>query len=384
MDIYRLKSVWKFGLAVGGIGVIILSILYSRQLAEEIRDFEHQKIIWFKTAVEDYQRPPDAETFILHDAIITADLEVPLILVNERDVIESARNYGPDRDDNMDFLEKRLASIQANGYPPLEMADGKKIYYEDSHIVAALRWLPLVQIALILLLILLGYLGFSMTRRAEENRIWVGMARETAHQLGTPLTAIMAWIEYLRAHGEDNEQIQFAADEIGKDTEKLELIADRFSKIGATPELERQNVRDSLERTRDYMATRAPKRVQLIWPDPDAEPVEVRINAHLFEWVLENLVRNALDAMDGQGEIRATLRVEGRWARIELSDTGKGIPSGRHKRIFKPGYTTKTRGWGLGLSLAKRIIVSYHKGRIFVQSSAPGEGTTFAILLPLA
>ncbi|HRW74622.1 MAG: HAMP domain-containing histidine kinase [Lewinellaceae bacterium] len=383
MDIYRLKSMWKWGLALAGLLVVGLSLLVIRQVVQQIRDFEHQKIVWFKTAVEDLPNNPDNASFILHDAILTADLRVPLILVNERGIIEDARNFGSELDSSKQFLAGRLAVIQANGYPPVELADGKKIYYEDSRLVAYLNYLPFIQIALVSLLIFLGYLGFNVSRRAEENRVWVGMARETAHQLGTPLTAILAWVEYLRTHAQGNPQINFAADEIARDADKLELIADRFSKIGSTAELTPHNLLTSLDRTRSYMQARAPKRIRFDFPDPESPPIMVMINMHLFEWVIENLLRNALDAMEGEGEIKATARQEGRWVHIEISDTGKGIPSSRFRRVFKPGYTTKSRGWGLGLSLAKRIVESYHKGRIYVKSSTLGKGTTFAILLPV-
>ncbi|MCO6486142.1 MAG: HAMP domain-containing histidine kinase [Saprospiraceae bacterium] len=381
MEIYRLKSFWKLGLAVAGILIILFSIGYAQYLAQRIRHFEHQKITWFKTAIEDYQTE-EGGSFILHDAIITADLQVPLILVNERGAIESARHYGTEKEADMAFLEQRLADIRQSGYPPLELRDGKKIYYEDSFLVAQLRYLPLVQVFLIGSLIFLGYLGFHASRKAEENRIWIGMARETAHQLGTPLSAILAWIEYLRQHAGENDHVRFATTEIARDAEKLDLIADRFSKIGATPELEDTNVLACLDQMRRYMEARSPKKVIYHFPEPDAPPLTARLNVHLFEWVLENLLRNALDAMEGEGEIRAVVFADARWVHIEISDTGKGIPSRRFRRVFKPGFTTKPRGWGLGLSLAKRIVESYHKGRIFVKSSVPGKGTTFAILLP--
>jgi signal transduction histidine kinase len=383
MEFHHLRAFWRLGLALAGILLVIIAIGYTQRMAEQVRFFEKQKIDWFKTAVEDYaSREEDA--YMLHGEIITADMEVPLILVNARGVIESARNYGPQRDTQRHFLERRLQRIQSGGYPPLELESGQMIYYEDSYLVARLRYMPVVLFLLIGLLIFLGYLGLQTSRRAEENRIWVGLARETAHQLGTPLSAILAWIEYLRSHAADHPQVMFAADEIGRDTQKLSLIADRFSKIGATPELSPCNIYDCLEQARAYMASRLPKRVALHFPNPHSPPVLAYLNAHLFEWVIENLLRNALDAMEGQGDIYATVHQDGRWVHIEVRDTGKGIPSRMHKQIFRPGFTTKKRGWGLGLSLAKRIIESYHKGRISVKHSSPGKGTTFAILLPRA
>lgn len=381
MEFHHLRSYWRLGLALAGILLVIVAIIYAQRMADQVRDYEKQKIEWFKTAVEDYaSREEDA--YILHSEIITADMEVPLILVNARGIIESARNYGSVRDTQYAFLEQRLQRIKSGGYPPLELESGQMIYFEDSDLVARLRYMPIVLLLLIGLLIFLGYLGLQTSRRAEENRIWVGLARETAHQLGTPLSAILAWIEYLRSHAGDQPEVMYAAAEIGRDTEKLTLIADRFSKIGATPELIACNILNCLEQTRIYMAARLPKRVQLHFPNPESPPILAYINAHLFEWVIENLLRNALDAMEGEGEITATVHQDNHWVHIEIRDTGKGIPSGKLRTIFRPGYTTKKRGWGLGLSLAKRIIETYHKGRIYVKQSSPGKGTTFAIQLP--
>jgi len=227
-----------------------------------------------------------------------------------------------------------------------------------------------------------GYLGFSSARRAEQNRVWVGMAKETAHQLGTPISAIMAWIEHLKMMAGDNEAIKEVVTELGNDVNRLDLVADRFSKIGSAPDLEKVNIYEELESCRLYMEKRAPRKVAFNFPGLVTPPLYVKINPHLFDWVIENLLRNALDAMEGTGEINAEIYEEKEYVVIDISDTGKGIPSSKLKTVFQPGYTTKKRGWGLGLSLAKRIIETYHSGRIFVKKSLINVGTTFTIKLP--
>ncbi|TNE58112.1 MAG: HAMP domain-containing histidine kinase, partial [Bacteroidetes bacterium] len=229
------------------------------------------------------------------------------------------------------------------------------------------------------------YLGFSASRRAEENQVWLGMAKETAHQLGTPITAILGWVEALKAANEDNPMNQEMLDELRNDVTRLELVADRFSKIGSQPDLTPVNAYDQLEKCRVYMQRRAPRKVTFDFPDPTAqEPRNIGINPPLFNWVIENLLRNAIDAMEGGiGVITAVVYDEPGQVCFDISDTGKGIPSGKFATIFKPGYSTKTRGWGLGLSLSKRIIEQYHRGKIFVKRSEQGKGTTFTIKLPV-
>ncbi|HNG90825.1 MAG TPA: HAMP domain-containing sensor histidine kinase, partial [Saprospiraceae bacterium] len=219
-----------------------------------------------------------------------------------------------------------------------------------------------------------------------QNQVWLGMAKETAHQLGTPITAILGWVETLRAFNEDRPDNQEMLDELHNDVTRLELVADRFSKIGAVPELKPVNIYDQLEQCRAYMQRRAPRKVTFDFPSPqDHEPITVGINAPLFDWVFENLLRNAIDAMEGGiGNISAHVYTEGRYVCVDVSDTGKGIPSGKLKTVFKPGYSTKTRGWGLGLSLSKRIVEEYHKGKIFVKHSELGKGATFTVKLPAA
>jgi len=245
-----------------------------------------------------------------------------------------------------------------------------------------LTYFPFIQLALIAAFVAFGYFSFSSARQSEQNQVWVGMAKETAHQLGTPITAIVAWIEHLRMIHEGNEETAEVLDELNNDVSRLNLIADRFSKIGAIPELEKTNIYEELENMRKYMQRRAPRKMIFEFPGLEKEPLYAQLNAPLFNWVTENLLRNALDAMGGEGKISAKVTEGKGFINIDISDTGKGIPSNKLKTVFKPGYSTKKRGWGLGLSLAKRIIESYHSGRIFVKKSQLEEGTTFTIKLP--
>jgi len=242
----------------------------------------------------------------------------------------------------------------------------------------------LVQVFLVAIFILLGYLVFSASRREEQNRVWAGMAKETAHQLGTPISAILGWIEMLKVDENISPDQLEIVGELTNDVDRLNLVADRFSKIGSEPKLENYDIYQLLEETKIYMEKRASRKVSFHFPQAQASETQVSVNKHLFVWVLENLLRNALDAMEGKGEISAAVNADPNNVVILLSDTGKGIPESKQKTVFKPGYSTKTRGWGLGLSLAKRIIEQYHNGKIFVKNSKLNEGTTFQINLPKA
>lgn len=253
------------------------------------------------------------------------------------------------------------------------------IFYQDSFILTQLKYYPYVQLVAIAIFLLIAYLLFSTFRNAEQNQVWVGMAKETAHQLGTPLSSLLAWKDLLEMKGVDKELLT----EMGKDIKRLEVITDRFSKIGAAPELKNNNVHEVITQSMSYLAPRMPKNVQFDLPENEPELL-AQINIPLFDWVLENLVKNAVDAMAGKGVI--SIRTEKKLSQcvIDVSDTGKGIPARKLKTVFEPGFTTRKRGWGLGLTLVKRIIEEYHGGKIFVKHSEEGKGTTFRILLPLA
>lgn len=251
------------------------------------------------------------------------------------------------------------------------------IFFTDSIIITQLRFFPLIQLIIIGLFLFISYLIFSTFRNAEQNQVWIGMAKETAHQLGTPLSSLIAWVQLLEARGMDQETIR----ELNKDIERLEIITDRFSKIGSAPELSETEVSDVLNRTIDYLRPRISKKVIFDIKQNENGQIRAMLNRPLFSWVVENIIKNAVDAMNGKGNITVEICNEIQHVYIDISDTGKGIPASGHKAVFQPGYTTKKRGWGLGLSLAKRIIESYHSGKIFVKRSEPNSGTTFRIVL---
>jgi signal transduction histidine kinase len=383
-------------LAAAGTGIVIISLLYTRYLATRLAEREDQQARQFSEAIKQITR--SAQDSALADCDLTLQLmvieqntTVPVVLLDEAGRIEAYRNI---EDRNLEEMDTalvrqalhRMIAAGADTIPIVLLPDiDKKLIYTHSNLLSLLEWYPYVQLFLIAVFIMFGYMGFSAARRAEENLVWLGMAKETAHQLGTPITAILGWVDALEAGNEDDPSNLEMLGELRTDIRRLELVADRFSKIGAQPELRAVNLYDQLEKNRQYMQRRAPRRVRFEFPDPGAEaPEMVQLNAHLFDWVLENLLRNALDAMEeGTGLISLRVYKEPGFVCFDLSDTGKGIPPNRLRTVFKPGYSTKTRGWGLGLSLSKRIIDQYHKGRIFVKKSEIGKGTTFTVKLPV-
>jgi len=385
MDIYAKKSRWKIVLAIVGFIIGAFSVAYTNYLANNLKVEEQAKAKhWANALIELTEKDEDSEDYCdytLHTDILASNRTIPIILVNDTRTSFEAVNFGEDKDSNTVFLKNEVAALEESGVRPISVYGGS-IYYKESKNLLLLQYLPFVQFILIATFITFGYIGFSTSRRAEQNRVWAGMAKETAHQLGTPISAILGWIEHLKIIRPDDEEIHDVVEELNNDVRRLDLVADRFSKIGSEPKLENVNIYEELESCRAYMQRRAPRKVVFEFPDKDAVPLYVKINPHLFDWVIENLLRNALDAMDGKGKISAKVSTLKDKVVIDISDTGKGIPSSKFKTIFQPGFTTKKRGWGLGLSLAKRIIDVYHSGKIFVKKSVVNEGTTFTIKLP--
>ncbi len=386
MDLYDKKSRWKWSLAIAGIVIIIISMLYTSYVANKLAKEERNRVELTITALgrltdEDVSIDELNCDLTLHFKLLETNTTIPMMLVSEAGVIIDARNFGEEEDEDPVFLQEKLEAYMDSETEPL-LIDSQKIYYESSILLRLLKYFPIIQIILIGAFIAFGYFGFSSARRGEQNRVWAGMAKETAHQLGTPISAIIGWIEHLKIMHEDKEDTQEVLQELTNDVKRLDLIADRFSKIGSDPTLDPINVYEQLEECRVYMQRRSPRKVVFDFPGVDHEPQIVHINGHLFDWVIENLLRNALDSMGGKGQITAKIYTDKQYVNIDISDTGAGIPSSKFKTVFQPGYSTKKRGWGLGLSLAKRIIESYHSGRIFVNKSVQNEGTTFTIKLP--
>jgi signal transduction histidine kinase len=279
-----------------------------------------------------------------------------------------------------DYLRQTIAEMASENDPLIiTIADqGKRyIFYKDSFLLTQLRYFPIIQFAIIGLFLLVAYLLFSTSRRAEQNQVWVGLAKETAHQLGTPLSSMMAWVDYLETKGIDADTIS----ELQKDVGRLETITERFSKIGSATVLKEENIVQLIYKAISYLKTRTSPKVEFeITPSINTDII-VPLNYQLFDWVIENLVKNAVDAMTGKGRLTISISSEDKFVFVDVSDTGKGLPKNMFKTIFNPGYTSKQRGWGLGLSLSQRIIRDYHAGKIFVKSSIVGKGTTFRIIL---
>lgn len=374
---------------MSGVVILLISLVYTNYLATQLAEGERDKIDLISKAYEAMNVDADnldADlTFQFY--VIEKNQSIPLILADEQDNILFAVNFGKGRNDDMDYLQRELNRIKAEGNQPFEINTiqnpSQYIYYKHSLVLQLLTYFPIIQIVLVGTFVLLGFLGFSAARKAEQNRVWAGMAKETAHQLGTPINAIVGWVEVMDSITEDtDEERREIIEELRKDISRLELIADRFSKVGSSPELKEADLSQILPAILDYMKRRAPRQIQFRLEVEDDPGYRAKVNKHLFEWVIENLIRNSLDSMDGKGLIMVTVYRKSNKIVIDLSDSGKGIPSNKFKEVFKPGFSTKKRGWGLGLSLARRIIENYHNGKIYVKDSKIDHGTTMTIEIP--
>ena len=386
LRIFDFRTYSKTYLIIIGILVLVISMLYTTFLATKLKEGEEKSVQLYARAIEDLTKASDVTNDI--SLQLTQDFKIPAILTDNKDNIITAVNFSDELNEDTLFLKDQLKEIKSNGYKPIDIKDefvNQKVYYKNSRLYTYLTYFPYIQLLLLSVFIGMGYLGISAARKSEQNRLWVGMAKETAHQLGTPISAIIAWIEHLKVMAEDDPDQMEVLSELNNDVQKLERVADRFSKIGSIPVLTQNDVYQLLENTRIYMGKRAPRKVEFVFPQfPNDQLIKISVNAPLFDWVLENLIRNALDAMEGKGVIGAEVYEDPNNVFIDISDTGKGMTSKQAGNIFKPGFTTKARGWGLGLSLSKRIIEEYHGGKIFVKKTSPGKGTTFTIRLPKA
>lgn len=326
--------------------------------------------------------------------ILEGNTTIPVLLLDEDNNISLHRNfnlpepyestdqYNELSEKNRKYLDDKLKKLsRTSNVIDIEIEEGvvQHLYYEDSLLLQRLNYYPYVQLAVMIVFLLVVYFAVTSSKEAEQNKVWVGLSKETAHQLGTPISSLMAWMELLPEMGTDVD----TCSEMNKDVKRLSTIASRFSKIGSRPAMEKSLLSELSRNATEYMSSRISSKIILESHIKNSE-IEVLASAPLFEWVMENLIKNAVDAMEGTGNIDITVLREKKKAVIEVKDTGKGIPSKNRKRVFKPGFTTKKRGWGLGLTLAKRIIEQYHKGKIFVKETAPGKGTTFRIELPVS
>lgn len=375
MKIHRIN---KYLLIIIALIFVSISLYFTDFIAKHIAMEEHRKMeIW-----------AEATRLLLNDEyndfifrIIEENENIPVIIVDDKDNYISSRNFDPPQKNVANFYEKEIQRLKHTN-PPIEIIIDEDtmqyIYYDNSVVLKRLSFFPYVQILIIILFFIFLWLVLSADKRSEQDKVWIGLSKETAHQLGTPISSLMAWIEILKAKYAEDSTIQ----EMGKDVRQLEIIAERFSKIGSIPELSVENVDTITSSAVKYMQNRTSRQVVYSY-ETKAMQTSVNMCRPLFEWVIENLCKNAIDAMDGSGTIDVELYNHNNKVIIEITDSGKGIERKKFKTVFKPGYTTKKRGWGLGLSFAARIIKEYHNGDIYVKSSDLGLGTTFAIELPV-
>jgi signal transduction histidine kinase len=372
---------------------VIAMLLYSQRLTDQLLAREREVVGLYARSLKYVANNDPAAGDLSFAFEVIQTIDFPIIQTDSHDKLVASRNVALDTaglsPEAQDTLIRRIIDNMDHDNKPIRVAINdtlvlNHLHYGESELIRQLRWLPVSEIAIAAIFILIAYVGFSTIKRSEQSNIWVGMAKETAHQLGTPLSSIMGWIERMRDDAESNPRIIDTIGEMEQDVTRLNKVAARFSKIGSKPDLHEESLTEVLEGVVRYIGKRIPKTgktVDLVIETPGS--FSARINRELFEWVIENLMKNALDAMEGTaGKITFALSESGRWKIIDVTDTGKGIDPKFHKEIFRPGYSTKKRGWGLGLTLAKRIIEEYHKGKLFVKQSTPGVGTTFRMRLP--
>lgn len=384
MQIYSTNRRWKFLVIAGAVVISVVSLYYTNNLVRELREEEQNKVALWAEAnrLLVVESDPDEAMVSLIFEIIRDNNTVPVILTDNRGNILSHRNIKLPRNDQGEYLKHALEKMKKFG-PPLEvdLGDGEYqyLYYQSSNLLTRLRWFPIVQLVVVFVFMVIAYIAFSATRRREEDQVWVGMARETAHQLGTPTSSLLAWLDLLKMKNVDENLLKEMRHDIGR----LQTVASRFSKIGSRPDLLPEDIGEVVTGMIGYLRKRSSSLVRFNVKDELVESLIIPLSRPLFEWVLENLCKNAIDAMEGAGEISLTLSRSRDRVVLDVSDTGKGMTRAVQRNIFRPGFSTKSRGWGLGLSLSKRIIEQYHQGEITVLHSAPGKGTTFRISLPV-
>jgi signal transduction histidine kinase len=361
---------------ITGIG----SLVYTRYLVGILKEEEREKVELWAEATRLISLADSSQNIGLFQTIIENNKTIPVILTDDKDNIISPGNFDKDRMSNMVYLKQQLEKMKKNCEPiVIDLGDGytNLIYYKDSIILSQLTYYPYVQLGIILLFILVAFLAFNSSRKAEENQVWVSMSKETAHQLGTPTSSLAGWVEILQHKYPEVTLTR----EIALDVARLEKITERFSRIGSRPMLKKENIIVIISQTIDYLRSRTSSKIKFVKSFNPLSSLDVPINSALFEWVIENISKNAIDAMEGNGEINIHVSATEKSVIIDISDTGKGIPKSAFKKIFLPGYTTKHRGWGMGLSLAKRIIEEFHKGRIYVRHSEVGKGSCIRIVM---
>lgn len=374
------KMRWKLMLFLAAIVIGFSSLLYTNKLVKKLSVEERKKVALWAEATKQLAKAGTNEDIGFILKILQTNETVPTILADEDDKIISYRNLDTAKVQKTDYLKKQLKIMKEQNPPIIITISDQKlnyIYYKDSVLMTKLSYYPFIQLGVIFLFIGVSYLAFSVSRKAEQNQVWVGMSKETAHQLGTPISSLLAWLEIMKETEPQNKMI----DEVEKDIKRLETITERFSKIGSAPKLILDDIIKVINHSISYIKNRSSNKINFILDFNQNHELLVPLNIPLFEWVIENLCKNAIDAMSGSGTISIKISDHVQVVYIDLNDTGKGIPKSKYKTVFNPGYTTKKRGWGLGLSLAKRIVEVYHSGKIFIKNSEINKGTTFRIVL---
>lgn len=383
LDLYNNKNQVKWLVVLVSIVIGGGSIWYTNRLVEELRERERRQIELLSSALEYAATTAENLTFI-NQEIIQQNYSIPVIMVDADENPLEFRNIrfkkNANAEDSVKTLKRELEEMRAEYEPILLQEADIQVFYRNSELLINLKYYPYFQLAVILLFGALAYALLNQSKIAEQNRVWAGLTKETAHQLGTPIASLMAWIDYLRnspVWDENKEIIQ----EMDKDVVKLRMVTERFSSIGSKPVIKPENLYEVIEETINYLRPRISTKVDLSI-NADSKDLEAMMNKPLFEWVIENICKNAVDAMKGKGIITINvLQDSDKYVLVDITDTGKGMDKNMYKRVFNPGFTTRQRGWGLGLTLAKRIVEGYHGGKIFVKTSEVGKGTTFRIAL---
>ena len=383
-----MKRQLKIALILAAVAIAAASLVVSHYLVRDLENEERARMEIWAEAMHTLSTADENADLNLVLKVLEQNHNIPVIVTDTNEKVQISRNVTSvtsvkdiSREDSLARLKKMAKAMEAQGRVirvqiGKESKDYLKVCYDDSLLLTRLEYYPYIQLAVVMLFIIIAIFALLASKKAEQNKVWVGLSKETAHQLGTPISSLMAWTEILRENYPDDDLIP----EMDKDVRHLQLIADRFSKIGSAPEMKDVELGELLQHVVEYMNRRTSQKVEIKYSTPE---ITVNVNPQLFEWVFENLCKNAVDAMEGQGIIEITAHADERLTIIDVSDNGKGITSQNLQDVFNPGYTTKKRGWGLGLSLAKRIVEEYHHGKIYVLASERGKGTTFRIEMNL-
>jgi len=377
--LYEISKRLKLIFILVAIAIVLVSTLFTNRLANSLAIEERKKVeIWAEAIHQSILESENTNVEIVMK-IIEGNTTIPIIMTDANNKMISSLNIKEPKTHVAEFYTQEILRLKAKR-PAIEVKLGKTIqyiYYDDSLFLKQLVYFPYVQFGVIIVFLLVAFFAFSGTKKAEQNQVWVGLSKETAHQLGTPISSLLAWVDLLKMRHQEDKLIG----EMEKDVNRLRIIAERFSKIGSKPDLLIVSLNETLQNAVQYMSNRTSQKVAIQCHFPSDEQIFIHLNVPLFEWVIENLCKNAIDAMNGSGRIDLSIQQKNEEIIIDVKDTGKGIEKNKFKVIFTPGFTTKKRGWGLGLSLAKRIIEEYHGGKIFVKQSELNTGTVFRIIL---